>query len=84
MCWDRGGGRFGIYGAGEGSPSSVSGLGWVGWGWVGLMWLWVAVGSVGQEMGCHHLLVGGVDVVMGRCGIYGAGDGLPSSIGGLG
>ena len=86
MCWDRGGGCIGIYGAGKGSH----GVGCWGWGhfgvcgWVGLMWLWVAVGSVGQEMGRHHPLVGWVDVVMGRVGIYGAGEGSPSSVGGLG
>ena len=48
------------------------------------MWLWVALGSMGQEKGRHHLLVGWVDVVMGRVGIYGAVEGSPSSIGGLG
>ena len=30
---------------------------------------------MGQEKGRHHPLVGWVDVVMGRFGIYGAGDG---------
>ena len=72
-------GHCGMCGAGDGSPSSISGL-----GWVGLMWLWVVLGSMGQEMGHHHLLVGWVDVVVGRFGIYGAGEGSPSSIGGLG
>ena len=47
-------GRVGIYGAGDGLPSSVGGL-----GWVGLMWLWVALGSMGQEKGRMEWVVGG-------------------------